>query len=130
MIVQMKMKYSFSVMMWGCFCFDGFGRLKNCQRINKQQEINWNTLCLLQSLCMCRLSETDYIFQQDNSLWYSSYTTKSGFQSKGIKVIQWFPNSVHVNSITNSWEIVKIRFHIYTNSHRKTLNRWNNGRSV
>lgn len=65
----------------------------------------------------------DWTFMQDNAPCHKSKTTMRWFQEKGLKVMDWPPNSPDLNPIENMWGVLKQKLQSLGNVSKTELTR-------
>ncbi len=87
-----------SVMLWGCFASSGTG---NLQRVKgKIDSIKYQEILEGTSVRKLRLGR-HWTFQQDSDLKHMSMSTKTCFQKKSWKILEWPSQSPDLNPIEN-----------------------------
>ena len=83
-----------SLMIWGCFSLSGVGHI--CR---VEGSINFSRYQNIIKTYMLPSCTKDVIFQQDNAPPHTSRSTKTWFQKRKIKLMDWSPQSPDLNPI-------------------------------
>lgn len=108
--VKQTIKHDKSIMVWGCFGWNGVG---NLHVINGTLTSAKYVRILKDHMVPSaeRLFQDDYIFQQDNDPKHTAKNTKSWFESNRIELLNWPPQSPDLNPIENLWYQLKTGIH-------------------
>ena len=104
------MKHPQSVMVWGCFSFQGRGALTF---LNKGEHMNTDRyLSILQEKLsqFMEINQTE-IFQQDSAPCHVSRKAKSWFVEHDVELLDWPGNSPDINPIENLWQMMKTKLY-------------------
>lgn len=97
--VQCTVKGTVSVMVWGCFNWNGTGSLHFIDGIMRADDyIEILESELVQSVVGLEI-ESSFIFQQDNDPKHTAKKTRKFFDENFIKVLNWPPQSPDLNPI-------------------------------
>ncbi|KAG0442369.1 Transposable element Tcb1 transposase [Dictyocoela muelleri] len=118
-----------SVMCWGCFSYQGTGKLvfiDGKMDADAYIEIIKNNL----QASATSMNLTDYTFQQDNDPKHTSKKVKKFFAYKRIELLPWPSQSPDLNPIESLWGIIKANLSKYTPKNKEELkvlilNEWN-----
>lgn len=97
----------FSIMVWGCLCFNDVGNL--CQvegKINSEKYINILDTNLWPVIA-CHFPDGSYLFQDDNAPVHRSRLTEEFVARNRIKNMSWPAQSPELNIIENVWLYIK-----------------------
>lgn len=103
-------KHPTSIMVWGCFSWEGPGRVHVVERtmnseVYIQEIIDRRIVFQMNDL----FPEGNGWLQQDNAPCHTSKRSMAHFYSKGIRVLPWPPSSPDANPIENLWSVIKRR---------------------
>jgi len=99
------MKHPLSVMIWGCMCMNGVGRI---QVVDGTINANKYMSEILQPKRLPSARDlfgaaNEYIFQQDGAPCYTAKKCKKWFTENNIEVLDWPGNGPDLNPIENLW---------------------------
>ena len=130
-LVKGRTDCNFSVMVWGCICYNGVGTLTKVEgNINANKYISiledniWPVI-------VRHFPGNDYLFQDDNAPVHRARSTKEYLARTHLKNMSWPAQSSDLNVIENIWLYIKrklqVRIHkINSNSDlfRKSFRIW------
>lgn len=127
-------KFSPSILVWGCFSYDGVGILHVCeagQTINAERYVSILENGLVPSIDLLFDGRRKRVtFQDDNARCHRAASVKAWFKTQGIKHMEWPAQSADLNPIENLWGlmITKLRRRTFENVDELTrtiLDVWN-----
>jgi transposase len=114
-----------SLMMWGCFSFNGIGfatKVEGTLNADFYQEILGDEL--LKTIDWYELSTDDFIFQQDNAPCHTARTTMRWFEENNVQLLDWPSNSPDLNPIENLWAYLKTKLKGYPTKPKSIKQLW------
>ncbi|CAK9833697.1 Transposable element Tcb2 transposase [Anthophora retusa] len=110
-IVQRTVKHPVKVLVWGCFCKQGFGALYLfTDDLNAQKMIQIYQRCLLKSARRWFGSDNSlWVLQEDNDPKHRSRACTEWKRENGIRTLDWPSQSPDANPIENVWAAMKVK---------------------
>lgn len=105
--LQGKVKHDQYIMVWGCFTYNGVGRLYRIKGIlEKTQYKHILRNCMKPSLVRL-LGVRRGIFQQDNDPKHTSKLCKNFLEEENVNVLNWPADSPDLSPIENLWDYLE-----------------------
>ena len=109
-----------SVMIWGCFSWQGMGpmvKLEGRMNASRYGQLIKNTVSPFMKKTMGRKS----IFQQDNAPIYTAKSILKIFKNFKMKVLDWPAQSPDLNPIENIWRRIKFELSLKNSKNKNDL---------
>ena len=119
-LVRKTTKYPLKVMIWGCFNFNGLGRIKICEgNMNRSKYIETLEEKLIPSIQ--DLDIQNPIHLDDSAPPHRGKSVEDWHTKNNIEKIDWPGNSPDLNPIENLWAIVKRKLNRRMISNKRQL---------
>ena len=97
-----------NIMVWGCLGWEGVGRLAEVEgKMNSEQYVDILENTLLPSMEESGISLENVIFQQDSDPKHTSKRAKEWMEDNNITLLDWPPQSPHLNPTEYLWHSMK-----------------------